>query len=265
MDIREIVTSGSFDLHLHTTASDGDYSPQKMVEMAHKKGIQTIAITDHDTVNGLEEAVTAGQRLGVNVIRGIELSTKYKGKTVDILGYGITPNDELTDTLKELRDERETRAIKIIDKFNEIGMQITIEDVQKYSHGEVISRPHIAKVIVEKGYVEDYQTVFDQYLADGMPCSIDKKIITPEEAIKLIHHAGGLAVIAHPVFLENEMVIELLEYQFDGIEVWHRKHAEEDIERFKDYANQYNLLMTGGSDFHNDEHEIGEFGFKFFK
>ncbi|MFC3884150.1 PHP domain-containing protein [Bacillus songklensis] len=264
MDLQEIVKSGLFDLHLHTTASDGDYSPQEVVQKAYDKELKTIAITDHDTLDGVNEAVKAGLNLGIRVIAGIELSTKYKGKTVDILGYNIKPAGELTKVLQAMRHERETRAVQIIRKFRDIGMVISMDDVLKYSQGEVISRPHIAKAIVEKGYVNDFQTVFDMYLADGRPCAVDKMIITPEEGIRLIHNAGGLAVLAHPIVLEDHLVNELLQFPFDGIEVWHRKHGREDNERYKAYAQQYHLIMTGGSDFHSDAHRLGEFGCDFF-
>lgn len=261
MNLKEIVRTGRFDLHIHTTASDGDQSPKAIVEKASNMGLETIAITDHDTLNGLHEAIEAGKKYGVKVISGIELSTKFKGKTVDILGYNVSPTAELLQVLKELREERETRAVKIIEKFKAIGMLITIEDVLKYSKGEVISRPHIAKAIVEKGYVEHYQTVFDEFLADGKPCSIDKKIIVPEEGIKLIQNAGGLAVLAHPVYLKDNMIDDLLHFPFDGIEVWHRNHSKEDATKFIEIAKKFDLVITGGSDFHTDDHKLGKFGY----
>ncbi|MFT4412432.1 PHP domain-containing protein [Fredinandcohnia humi] len=261
MNIKEIVESGRFDLHIHTTASDGDYSPTEMVKRASDIGLKTIAITDHDTLDGLEEAFEAGKKYGVVVIPGIEISTKYNEKSVDVLGYHISPTQELLQLLIELRMERETRAYKIIEKFKEIGMPITIEEVLKYSKGDVISRPHIAKAIIEKGYVTSYQAVFDEYLADGKPCSIDKKIILPEEGIELIHQAGGIAVLAHPVYLEDSMTEELLNLPFDGIEVWHRSHTLEDITKYSLLARKFNLMVTGGSDFHSDNHNLGNFGF----
>nr|WP_309101256.1 PHP domain-containing protein [Fredinandcohnia onubensis] len=263
MDLRKIVDDGNFDLHLHTTASDGDYSPDKVVEKAREKGITTIAITDHDSLKGLDEAINAGRRMGVNVIRGIELSSKYKGKTVDILGYNINSPKSLENLLEEMKTERETRTLKIIEKFNNLGLTIKMEDIKKHIQGDVIARPHIAKAIVEKGYVKDVQTVFDLYLADGKPCSVDKFIITPSKAINMIHKTGGEAVLAHPKLLNDEaLVLELLKFNFDGIEVWHRKQNRKDNERYAFIANKYNLIMTGGSDFHNDQHQIGEFGFQ---
>jgi predicted metal-dependent phosphoesterase TrpH len=251
-----------FDLHMHSTASDGDYHPAALVKKAADLGLQVIAITDHDTLDGIAEAQRVGNQFGVEVIPGVELSTKYEGKTIDILGYRLTKIEELNQLLTRMRKGRENRAQVIVERFSEIGMPITIEDVLEFSQGGVIARPHIAKAVVKRGYVSDYQTVFDDYLADGKPCAIDKTIITPEEGIELIHNAGGRAVLAHPVYLQDdELVKRLLRFSFDGIEVWHRSHRPDDVKRYKVIAREYDLFMTGGSDFHNDDHELGSFGY----
>lgn len=262
MELKNIINNGQFDLHLHTTASDGSFSPSEVVEMAAAKGLKTIAITDHDTTDGLKEAMETGKKLGVNVIPGIELSTKYKGKNIDILGYGISASHSLLETLKKIRDHRENRAQLIVKKFCELGLAITDEDVLKHSKGDVIARPHIAKAVVEKGYAKTVQEVFDHYLADGKPCAVDKMVLSPEEGIRLIHRSGGVAVLAHPVLIQDDLIVEeLMQLSFDGIEVWHRKHHPEDVSRYKTQAQKYNKLITGGSDYHNDEHSIGDFGF----
>ena len=253
---------GYFDLHAHTTASDGEYSPSDLVRKARALGLQTIAITDHDTLDGIAEAERTGEELGVRVIAGVELSTKYNGKTIDILGYHIRKRGELHELLSNMRKFRENRAELIIAKFAELGMPISMEDVLEFSKGGVIGRPHIAKAVVKKGYVSDVQTVFDEYLADGKPCAVDKRMLSPQEGIDLIHRAGGKAVLAHPVYLDDELVEELLErHNFDGIEVWHRNHGPEENEKYKRLAAKYRLFMTGGSDFHHDEHQLGSFGY----
>ncbi|MEB3103752.1 PHP domain-containing protein [Ferviditalea candida] len=261
--MQNLFVSPPFDLHMHTTASDGEYTPIDLVRKAHSVGLKTIAITDHDTLDAVEEAQIEGERLGIEVIAGVELSTKHKGKSVDVLGYYITNRKELDTLLQKMRDERENRTHRIIDKFVEIGMPLTIDDVKEFGGGSVLARPHIAKAIVKKGYVSDYQTVFDEYLADGKPCALDKFILSPQQAIDLIHNAGGKAFIAHPKLIGNdELVAELLnECSFDGIEVWHRKHDLEDASRYEEMAKSSGILMSGGSDFHNDEHELGRFGF----
>lgn len=262
MDLAKIIKNGQFDLHLHTTASDGIQSPSQVVVMAASKGINTISITDHDTLEGIKEAREAGKRHGVYVIPGIELSTKFKGKNIDILGYHISESEELLKILQKIRDHRENRAQLIIEKFCELGMLITSEDVKKYSKGDVIARPHIAKAVVDKGYAKNLQEVFDLFLADGKACAVDKMVLSPEEGISLIHQAGGLAVLAHPVLIQDENITEeLMQFPFDGIEVWHRKHSAADSGRYIKMAEKYGKLISGGSDYHNDEHTIGEFGF----
>lgn len=264
MEISYIWQKGKFDLHLHTTSSDGVYSPSEVVEKAAQKGVTVIAITDHDTLDGISEAIEAGRKLGIEVIPGIELSTKYKGKTIDILGFNIQESEELSEVLKKMREYRQNRSQLIIKKLGEINIIITEDDVQKNSKGGVIARPHVAQAVVDKGYAKDMQEVFDLYLGDGKPCAIDKMVLSPEEGIKLIHNAGGSAVLAHPLLIGDDiMVEELMKLPFDGIEIWHRKHQPYDIIRYKGIAEKYKKFMTGGSDFHHDEHHIGEFGFRF--
>jgi predicted metal-dependent phosphoesterase TrpH len=259
--ILRVIKAGYFDLHMHTTASDGAYSPRDLVRKAHAAGLRTIAITDHDTLEGIDEACRTGLKYGIHVIPGIEISTKYQGHSVDILGYHVTANPELTEILSLMREGREQRALRIIRKFAELGMPITMGDVKQFSKGNVIARPHIAMAVVQKGYVPDYQTAFDEYLADGKPCAIDKVILSPEEGIGLIHRSGGKAVLAHPVLLgDDELVRDLMRFPFDGIEVWHRKQDNIDSARYQRIAEQFHLMMTGGSDFHNDEHSLGQFG-----
>jgi 3',5'-nucleoside bisphosphate phosphatase len=251
---------GTFDLHMHTTASDGIYSPKALVRKAKDCGLRTIAITDHDTLAGVDEAVSEGKAVGMDVIPGVEISTRYHGKGIDVLGYNIQDCLGLHNALASFREERKTRARRIIQRFEELGMPITLEDVKAFSQNGVIARPHIAKAIVAKGYVSDVQTVFDRYLADGKPAAVQKEVISTDEAVRWIKEAGGQAVLAHPVLLhDNNLVKQLLTKGFDGIEVWHRHHRAADVQRYLDMADQYNLLVTGGSDFHSDEHTLGQF------
>ncbi|MED4206748.1 PHP domain-containing protein [Neobacillus mesonae] len=262
LDINAVVGKGNFDLHLHTTASDGRYSPFEVVKMASEKGLTTIAITDHDTLTGLKEATVAGLQFGIEVIPGVEITTKYKETTVDILGYGIQLVEKLKNVLEKIVQDRKSRAFQIIENFRSLGMAITIKDVKKFSKGEVIARPHIASAIVDKGYVKSVQEVFDYYLADGKPCNVDKFYLSPKEGIDLIHHAGGIAVLAHPKLIQDDQLVhELLQFSFDGLEVWHRKHLPKDVHRYRQIAYEKGLIMTGGSDFHTDEDNLGQFGF----
>ena len=263
MDLRHIVEEGSFDLHMHTTASDGDDSPSEIVRKAKEAGLKTIAITDHDTLAGIEEAQTEGEKLGIHVIAGVELSTKENNKSIDILGYGLTNSLKLEKTLARMREGREDRAARIVRKFTELGMPLSMDDVRKFAGGSVIARPHIAKAVVEKGYVSDVQSVFDEYLADGKPCALPKVVLTPKEGIELIHEAGGKAVLAHPIHLHDDAFVrQLLETNdFDGLEVWHREQNKKANEHYRALAESFGLFMTGGSDFHNDNHRLGNFGY----
>ncbi len=261
-DFQKVLECGYFDLHIHTKASDGIYSPAEIVCKAKQEGLKSIAITDHDTLDGVEEAKYEGNKVGLHVISGVELSTKYEGKSIDVLGYGMTNIHNLTAKLSRFQEGRIERALKIIDKFNELSMPITIEDVKQFSKGNVIARPHIAKAIVQKGYISDIQTVFDYYLGNGKLCDVDKEYLSTQESIGLIHKHGGLAVLAHPILINNnQLVRELLRNCiFDGIEVWHSKHNFTDNRKYKKMAKHFDLLMTGGSDFHNDEQKLGHFG-----
>lgn len=261
-ELRKIVNNGWFDLHIHTTASDGSYSPKEVVQRAKQNGLMCIAITDHDTLDGIAEAIEEGGKLGVVIIPGIELSTKYRGKSIDILGYGMTNHSELKSLLIQYCDGRLRRAQLIIDKFTELGMPLTMEDVMQFSRGSIIARPHIAKAVVQKGYVADTQTVFDQFLGNGRPCDVEKVHQSTQEAISLIHRYGGCAVLAHPILIQdNDLVNEIVDaYPFDGIEVWHSKQKGSSVQLYKEIAERFGLLMTGGSDFHNDQQSIGDFG-----
>lgn len=260
MRILHDLIPGTFDLHMHTTASDGNYAPSALVHKAKSVGLKTIAITDHDTLSGVKEAQETGRELGVEVIAGVEISTKFKGKSVDILGYSIADTQGLDGKLSAFRDDRESRALQIIEKFCELNMPITLEDVKQFSGNGVIARPHIAKAIVQKGYVADFQTVFDEFLADGKPAAVNKKVLMPSEGINLIRVAGGVAVLAHPILIgDDQLVRELLQMGFDGIEVWHRKHSSVDSVRYIKLAEEFEVFVTGGSDFHFDEHDLGNF------
>ncbi|WP_124727438.1 PHP domain-containing protein [Staphylospora marina] len=260
MNILDDLTPGTFDLHIHTTASDGLYSPAAIVELAASIGLQTISITDHDTMDGVEEAKEAGKRLGIRVIPGVEITTRFKGKNVDVLGYHIRDQQKISRRLETFRKAREERAAKIIEKFCENGMPITLEDVRRFSKGGVIARPHIARAVVMKGYAFDTREVFEHYLADGKPCDVPKKELPLEAGVEMIREAGGVAVLAHPVLLKDfKLVEEILEQGMDGIEVWHRKHTRHDTKELLRLAERHRLVVTGGSDFHTEDHPLGRF------
>jgi predicted metal-dependent phosphoesterase TrpH len=251
---------GTFDLHIHTTASDGRLSPAEIVNRAAAFGLKTIAITDHDTVAGVEEALDAASGLGISVIPGVEITTHWKGQNVDLLGYNLKCLDAFEEKLADFRKYRLERTKKIIAKLCELGMPLSLTDVQKICKGEVITRPHIALALVVKGFAFSSKEAFVHYLGDGKPADVRKKEISLTDGIQMIRDAGGVAVLAHPALLRNPALVEEITVcGIDGIEVWHRKHNKKDVRDLIDLAEKHDLLMTGGSDFHTDEHTLGRF------
>lgn len=247
-----------YDLHTHTQASDGMNSPSANVELAKAKGLTGLAITDHDTVAGVAEARLAGQKLGIDVVPGIEISTRAKDKDIHILGYFIDTEDkQLSDRLHRLRSVRDERNELVIGKLQQLGIAITLQEVREglgrtLRPDESLGRPHIADCLVRKGHATDLRDAFNQYLAEGKPGYASLPRISPEEAIHWIREAGGAAVIAHPgLYGDDELVKDILEQgRPSGIEVYHSDHGPEEERRYLDLAAQYELIVTGGSDYH---------------
>jgi len=244
------------DLHVHTTASDGTYKPEQILEVARQEGIEVISITDHDTIDGLFEVPKSGTF--VSFIPGVEISAEYP-TTLHILGYGIDPkNKELYSTLDKLRQYRNRRNELMLEKMRNFGFHMEMEELIEEAGGELIGRPHFANLMVKKGYVSNYQEAFDKYLKKGAPLYMDKKRLSPEKAIELIHTAGGIAVLAHPYQAETDperlemLVQKLVSYGLDGIEVFYSQHSQAQIEEYLYLAKKYDLLITAGSDFHGE-------------
>jgi 3',5'-nucleoside bisphosphate phosphatase len=260
MKILNDLPLGTFDLHIHTTASDGRYQPAEIIDLAAKVGLKTISITDHDTLDGVREAISLAPARNLTVIPGVEISTRWQNKSIDILGYNISNIDALHSRLSEFRENREERAKKIIEKFCHLGMPITLEDVKKISGNGIIARPHIAQAIVAKGYAFNTKEVFNYYLGDGKPADVSKKELSLPAGIEMIRKAGGVAVLAHPGYLNStDLIEEIISLGIDGIEVWHRNHTKNEAKRFLQLADRHGLIVTGGSDFHHDEHALGHF------
>jgi len=246
------------DLHLHTTASDGSFRPAEVVALAEGKGFAVISITDHDTVDGLEEALQEGQKRGIEVIPGIELSTLYGDLEVHILGYYIDREDkQLRSLLRRFIESRKTRAFKMIEKLNEMGIDITAERVKELAGSEFVGRPHIAKAMVEKGYISEVSEAFtEDYIGRGGRAYVERFKLSPEEAIGLILDIGGVPVLAHPGYLssgeslDDGMIGRFVESGLKGIEVFYSKHTEKQTQYYMDIAKRYRLLVTGGSDCH---------------
>lgn len=242
------------DLHSHTRASDGTCTPAENVRIASEQGLHTIAITDHDTVAGIQEALEAATEFKVQVIPGVEISSVGIGQDIHVLGYFIPYKDEaFLEELARLRDTRHERNKLMIGKLNELGINITLEKVYQRKEGtdKNIGRPHIADELVEMGIVESMEEAFEKYLGKGGQAYINPPRISPQEAIRLIRKSGGVAVLAHPGLYDNDdYVEELIVCGLDGIEVWHPDNSEEQREQYKRLADEYGLVMTGGSDFH---------------
>ncbi len=252
------------DLHTHTLYSDGAHSPKELLNLAKEKNIEIIAITDHDNVDGIEESIKYGAKIGIEVIPGLEISTDVEGQEVHLLGYFIDYNDtELNKYLKFFRNERLERAKRILNKLSKVGIEIKLKEVQKISKNSPICRPHIANVMVEKGFVKNYQTAFNKFIGDGALAHEKKIHVSPLSAIKIINDAGGLAFIAHPGKMKESILTSLIQLGIDGIEVVHSSHRRSQQKFYRGIVNQYCLLESGGSDFHggfrNDQDNFGKY------
>ena len=215
----------TIDLHVHSTASDGTFTPTELVTEAKRCGLSAFALTDHDTVDGISEALAAGEASGFEVIPGVELSTEYNETEIHVVGLFIDPaNTELQAELAKFRDNRDNRNLKMIEKLQEEGFRITAEDLYRLNPDTVVARPHIARYLVDSGQVKDLKTVFDKYIGDGCKCYVDRYKITPMQAVALIHQAGGLAILAHPCLYKMKraeltaMIEELVAAGLNGIE-----------------------------------------------
>ena len=242
------------DLHCHTTASDGLLSPTELVQSAAKLGLKAIAITDHDTILGWEEAGEAGLAYQITILKGVELNTNWQDKEVHILGYELDGSAApFTDKLKDLQKAREKRIVKILSRLKGLGMDLAIDEVQQFAQGESIGRPHIGRALVERGYVQSIREGFDRYIGLGAPAYVPSLKLTPEEGISLIREARGVAVLAHPGILRlDEGIPAWVKAGLQGIEVSHSEHQPEDEKRYQRIAQEYRLLTTGGSDFHGE-------------
>jgi predicted metal-dependent phosphoesterase TrpH len=254
------------DLHTHTTASDGTLSPTQLMREAKACGLAGIALTDHDTGNGLKEAAAEAHRLGLRFVPGIEISADYPSPgTLHILGHFIDPDSPaLTKMSTLLLDARNQRNPKIVARLNELGCTITMADVEAVARDKVppgapfvVGRPHIAQALVNAGCVASIKQAFDAYLGTTGAAFFPKERLTPRQAIECIHEAGGLATVAHAVQLKCEnhahlatVINHLKEAGMDGIEVWHSDHDEKTSALMLELAARYDLIPTGGSDFH---------------
>jgi predicted metal-dependent phosphoesterase TrpH len=239
------------DLHLHSTASDGLLTPTQLVRAAQAKGLQAIALTDHDTVDGIEEANEAAQGSGVTVIPGVEISTDVPGiQELHILGYHINPqHSELRERLTELTHSRLGRARQTLDRLAQAGCPLSWDHLRTLAKGGVIGRPHIAQALVDARYVDSVNDAFRRYLGRGASAYVQRKKLTPKQAIAMIRSAGGAPVLAHPSRL-LEHIPRLVGYGLAGIEVYYPGYPQTESRFLANLARKHKLIATGGSDFH---------------
>lgn len=245
----------TIDLHTHSTFSDGTFTPLQLVKYAEEKGLKAFALTDHDTTGGVKEAKSI--ETNVEVISGVEISTRYDKKEIHIVGLYVNENDaDLNKQLKYYREKRVTRNFEILEKLNSLGVDITIDDVKESCTGDVISRAHIAKALVSKGFVGSYTEAFDRYLGDNKCAYVPRETLNYEESMELITKAGGVPVLAHPLLykmsdtnLEN-MMVKLRQKGLKAVEVYYSTHSNSDTQHIMAMANRVGLIYSGGSDFH---------------
>lgn len=250
------------DLHTHSTASDGSFTPKEIVFLAKKIDLKAVALTDHDTVAGLEEFMGAGEEAEIETVPGIELSAHFDKGTLHILGYFLDFKDkELLTQLQKFQEARANRNPKIIKKLQALGIPITYEEVMGASGGGQIGRPHFAKVLLAKGIVKSFDEAFERFLKKGAPAYVEKECFHPKECIEIILHAKGIPVLAHPftLHLEDEeleaFVKQLKDWGLGGIEVYYTEHTPKQTAFYLTLAKKYNLCITGGSDFHGKNKE----------
>ena len=240
------------DLHLHTTASDGLLSPAEVVDRAHNLGMAFLAITDHDTVQGIASATEKGNTLGIEVVSGIELSAEIDDTEIHILGYFLEFQDSyLLKELQRLNEARNERAQQIVDKLNSLGLEITMDKVIAMAGKGVVGRLHVARVMVDMGYVESIHSAFQNYIGYKKSAYIERTKLSARDAIEIILKTKGLPVLAHPFLAgRDDLIPNLIEYGLQGIEVYHSEHDFRHIHHYLQLAKKYNLLVTGGSDCH---------------
>ncbi len=247
------------DLHLHSTYSDGTMTPAELVRLAAGLGLSAVAITDHDTVSGTEEALSEGTRCSLEVVPGLEISVEYKGMNLHLLGYFFDwRNGRLVETLEMLQTSREVRNKKIVSKFQEMGIDLSADELQDEAGEGVAGRPHFARLLVKKNIVKTTEQAFARYLKAGRCAYVSRFVLEIREAIEILHEAGEFAVVAHPLQIPCSMselsgiLRELKHLGIDGLETYYPTQRGDAFKKIRALAQQYQLLETGGSDYHGD-------------
>lgn len=249
----------SIDLHIHSTMSDGTLSPREIVQLAYQKGLKAIAITDHDTFDGVQEALETAMRVGLETISGVELSVKKADTTLHLLGYGFDHHDQkFSNALKKIQCGRVERNVQIIERLKKLKFQVSYEEVKVISKTGLIGRPHIARLLLTKGYVSSMDEAFELYLGSHGSAYVNRPLFRIPDAIGYIKNAGGLAVLAHPYNIYREspdfelLIDELIAMGLDGIEAYYPAHTRKFRKDLIRLAANKKILITGGSDYHGD-------------
>lgn len=239
------------DLHTHTTASDGTLTPQELITMAGKVGVGILAVADHDTTDSVDPATAFGAQAGIEVIPAVELNTDVEDSEVHVLGYYIDHRQPwFQEFLTTLRNGRANRAAKMVQKLNAMGVRIDYEKVAGYAQGAV-GRPHVARALMEAGVVRSLEEAFDKYIGRQRPAYVERMRVTPADAVRTIARTGGIPVLAHPGWgARDDLIPELIDAGLEGIEVYYPDHTPQVTLHYIRLAERYNLLMTGGTDFH---------------
>ena len=250
------------DLHTHSTHSDGTFGPAELVRLAAERDLQVIALTDHDTTNGLPEALATGLEVGIQVVPGVEFSAEYLGTSVHILCYWMDAEDPaLQLELRRLREDRYRRGELMVEKLGSLGLPVEFERVREIAGDATIVRPHIAQAMVEAGLVATEKEAFDRYIGDGGPAHVAKHALDPLDAVALIEDAGGVCALAHPGMwgdqssVPDELIERMVAAGMRGLEVDHPDHTPEARERYRALADRLGLIATGGSDCHGSRYD----------
>ncbi len=246
-------SNAAVDLHIHTAASDGQYAPAEVVRLAHVQGLTTIAITDHDTTDGVAEALAAAEGIALEVIPGVEISTDIPHSEVHILGYYVAYQDpSFQARLAPFRDSRLNRAQRMVAKLARMGLPLDWRRVRQIAGTATVGRPHVARAMVERGYVGSIDEAFDRYINRNGPAYVERLKISPADAIQFILEADGIPVLAHPLY-ESYLVPELARHGLVGLEAYYLGYTPDETRFLVDLAARHGLLVTGGSDFHGEE------------
>jgi predicted metal-dependent phosphoesterase TrpH len=242
---------GFIDLHTHSTASDGTLPPERVIEAAARCGLAALALTDHDTIDGVRAARQAAEHVGIRVIAGVELSAFDEEREVHVLALHLSHLDSLEKRLAELRASRHIRAGKIVEKLNALGIPLTIGEVLQQSDGGAVGRPHVARAMIARGFVADFRDAFMRYLGNNGSAFVAKDRLSVQEAIGIAHEAGAIAVWAHPAEGgRRERLEPLVAAGLDGVEIRHPSHSGEDMKRLLALTDFFGLVPSGGSDWH---------------